>query len=1009
MTKFNTINLNELKSYFKNVVYLDIETSGLNASLYGNKSKSEILEIGAIKFTDGTPSVFHTFIRPKFGIPETIFDLCEDLNAEDLNNGIDISEALFKLSNFLEDLPLICHKGKFQHAFLTSYYREHSLNFKNEILDTMELFALLEPYHKEFNLDYFIKQKLSGSLNYEKNRALEDAKDTILVLNQVLENNNITIFLNDYSINLLNWNWLSYLTNYSTHVETEKIFKGSMPISSINMKTERKKIGNLKLIKECEESLKDIELWKEISPNYIFRKAQYEVTKNVRKSINQKAFSIMEAPTGTGKSVAYLLPSIYSALHGERVFISTNTKELQNQLVSKDIPNLLNAFNLNNKLDYKVIKGKNNYICPEVLDDLLKHSLSNQLPDRLGLVYLHRYASNGKFGDIEDINQWVVDNFNLKPVVTLCNAGNDGCDINSCSRLCFYKESIEALDDTNLIILNHALLLRWPYKQEIKNVILDEAHNLRDLLFEVYAERISSLDIIKLLDEIVSKDGQGALVYVWRSLKNKENSSIDKIREYISSAKASIDAIGKVSKENMNLLYNLDISFNKDFANYSKVLTAMKILIEDLNLVYRPLKKLIDYNNLDDENSKNKKGIILVKKCDKLKAIIDFLNSFIMPEEEFKCNGFVCNKDSFFWEAYIKDLNPANYFCDRFLKTLDSCVFLSATLKTSGKYEDLKKALAINSVEDKQTIEITDIDNTFDLKKRAIICATNDNISYDSSNFISYLVENILKLTSIVPGNILVLFTSKNRQENFKNLILPELNKRHIRLYENKKDVVHLKDRSKKSVLIGSKGFFEGIDVAGDGLNCVVLEKLPNISPTDPLFKKLISKQKVDYAYGEINEPRVLTSFKQCFGRLIRTEYDFGYFLVMDGGTNSRIWSKIGKEYPGVRLYHSSIDSIIKSMPNNYKSWESMNFDKLILETKEQLATELKKVNFKDYKILEDTLNDFYKTKFKEKKLTKSINLYIENKSINAYHESDNSQAYLKNKNILFSVLKSLI
>lgn len=1015
MNTFDTLDLSNLNSFFDNVIYLDIETSGLDSSLKDiDKSKwAEIIEIGAIKFKSGDISTFHSLIKPEKIVPEAIFDLCEGLTKEDLSNAPLKEDILPGLNDFLEGLPLICHNGKFERNFLTTYYNEVNLRFNNDILDTMELFALLEPHHKEFNLNYFIREKLSeSSLNLisEKHRGLIDAKDTLLVLNKVLESNNIGNFFNGYNITLDGWNWLPLLSHYVTYIEIEKNFKGLYQSSNITIDSNEFIKGNLKLTKNCEETLRDVTGWRKLSPNYSFRKAQYDVTKNVRKSLEQKALAIMEAPTGTGKSVGYLLPSIYSALNGERVFISTNTKELQNQLVTKDIPNLLKAFNLNGKLDYKVIKGKSNYLCFDEIDDMLNSSFNYTIKDRLGLVYLHRYAYGGKFGDSEEINYWVIDNFNLKSLISHCNAGNDNCDINACSRLCFYKETVESMEESNLIILNHALLLRWPYKEEVKNVILDEAHNLKDLLFDVYAERLNSLELSKLLDEIISYDGQrGCLAFLWKHLKNKENNTIDKVKKAILLSKNAIDNVALCSRKNMKLQYNLDISFNEDFTNYNEVLTAFKLLIEELLEVYKPIKKLIDYNNLDNEGSKNKNGAILVKKCDKLKGFIDLANTFIQPEDNFKCHGFSATKEGMLWEAYIKDLNPAAYFSERFLKTLDSGVFLSATLKNSGHYQDFKKSLGITNLENKQLIEVTNIENTFNLESRTLICSPTDGISYSDSNFITYLKNSVLQLLNTIPGNILILFTSKRRQDAFKSSILSELNNRHIRLYENKKDVVHLKDRNKKSILIGSKGFFEGIDVAGDGLNCVILEKLPNISPTDPLFKKLIAKQNIAYAYGEVNEPRVITSFKQCFGRLIRTEYDFGYFLVMDGGTNSRLWSKIRMEYPKVPVIHAPINSIVQTMPKNYKKWECLNFDKIIIETQSSLKDEIRKVNFKNYEILTYTLNEFYNKEFKKRNLTNSIELFIQNKSLKGKYKIDGCDAELNNIGVITKTLSDLI
>ena len=169
------MDINKIKSIVQDVVFIDLETSGLNPH------NSEILEIGAIKSENNKLTSFHTFVKNKREIPLEIFSLCTDLKQSDLDNAPTLCEIKKKLIDFLGDKKIICHNGEFERAFLNHFIPE----IKNEILDSMELMVILEPYHKEYNLEY-LKNTLTKDKSIEKHRAIDDVVDTINIINAVL-------------------------------------------------------------------------------------------------------------------------------------------------------------------------------------------------------------------------------------------------------------------------------------------------------------------------------------------------------------------------------------------------------------------------------------------------------------------------------------------------------------------------------------------------------------------------------------------------------------------------------------------------------------------------------------------------------------------------------------------------------------------------------------------------------------------------------------------------------
>ena len=179
------------------------------------------------------------------------------------------------------------------------------------------------------------------------------------------------------------------------------------------------------------------------------------------------------------------------------------------------------------------------------------------------------------------------------------------------------------------------------------------------------------------------------------------------------------------------------------------------------------------------------------------------------------------------------------------------------------------------------------------------------------------------------------------------------------------------------------------------------MDKLPVINPSDPLYSKLMANGK---SFNTINLPRVITSFKQCFGRLIRTEFDYGYFIVFDNGKDGSLWSNISREYPKVRFLTPRNKEFLYSIDNNFIYWNTLNFDIVISQTIEKLENKLKenKVNlFGDSNKLIEFLNDFYKEELLKRKLNQNIILGVKNKKILAIYLPTDKEINLSNKKLI--------
>ncbi|MDY4576217.1 MAG: exonuclease domain-containing protein, partial [Intestinibacter sp.] len=374
-----------ITSIVKNVVFLDIETSGLNPK------NSEILEIGAVKIDrDKKISIFNTLVKNKSKVPPEIFSLCKNLNQKDLDKAPLLDEVKKDFLAFIEDKTLICHNKNFEKEFLNL----HIGKINNKFIDSMELAAILEPFHREFNLDY-LKKAITKNKDDEVHRAIYDVIDTIDVVNALIlrfkdrleKDNKLTLYpltfdidsyLNKHSLE--NWDWSEYINNadYDLKDETNTVYEKKEDEKQKNDNSKEEEIFKLmgKYNASYEELLKEENIWgSKKGFIYEFRQGQYDLTKLIRKTFHSTSNNIacIEAPTGIGKSVGYLLPAVLEARYAQkRIIISTATKELQVQLMDKDLPNVINSLGLSGKVSYGYIKGKNNYICKSKFYDYKK-------------------------------------------------------------------------------------------------------------------------------------------------------------------------------------------------------------------------------------------------------------------------------------------------------------------------------------------------------------------------------------------------------------------------------------------------------------------------------------------------------------------------------------------------------------------------------------------------------------------------------------------------------------
>ena len=287
------------------------------------------------------------------------------------------------------------------------------------------------------------------------------------------------------------------------------------------------------------------------------------MTKLIRETFNKNTSNIacIEAPTGIGKSVGYLLPAVLEARYAKkRIIVSTATKELQVQLIHKDLPNIINSLGLSGKVSYGYIKGKNNYICKSKFYEYKKdyNPENATYNDILSIIIIENLIKDGIYGDIEEINYLLLETFpNLQSHINKVVCDVDLCKPKKCFESCLYKKRVEELKDEDITVVNHSLLARWPYTDEkpMENIIVDEAHNLVEKGYDFFSEEIEYNALRHFLKEIYPSEFHSSSKY-YKDIKDKQKRKVKLIDRFYSEIKLDRNIKQKIS-------HNINFTFEK--------------------------------------------------------------------------------------------------------------------------------------------------------------------------------------------------------------------------------------------------------------------------------------------------------------------------------------------------------------------------------------------------------------------------------------------------------------
>jgi ATP-dependent DNA helicase DinG len=903
----------------ESIVALDIETTGLDPQA------DAVIEIGAVRFNDHrVEGEFSTLINPGRPIPPFITQLT-GINDQMTRPAPAIREVLPDLVTFVGDSPVLGHNVRFDLGFL----RKYRILGLNEAIDTYEMAAIVLPTASRYNLGALGQQL--NILMPATHRALDDARVTRGVFLKLLEK------IKELPIHILaeivrygeKLEWDGYYAFYEAmKARSKEPIAGRMVRSSQlgpifqgfetrNMPplTPNPQIYALDT-DEVAALLEHGGVFSHYFPNYEYRPQQVEMLRAVTEALSAGHHLMVEAGTGTGKSMAYLVPAALWALQNNtRVVISTNTINLQEQLINKDIPDLRSALGVD--LRAVVVKGRSNYLCPRRLENL-RRRMPQSIEELRILSKVLVWLQQTESGDRGELN---LNNPAEREAWSRLSSEDEGCSTETCVKrtggICpFYRVRMSA-QSAHLIIVNHALLLADVATgnrvlPEYDYLIIDEAHHMEEAVTNALSFETNQVALERALRELggPSSGVLGRLLTMLQGLLDPADyASLDFLVQNATDLSFHFDGLSRLFFESLDQ-FLFEQREGKPLGSYSqqeRILPASRTTPawEDVETCWdeaeKPLKKLVQVIGQLMQAVADLNDVIPEEGEDIFSDLSNVYRRF--GELYENVNGMVFKPDPLriYWveqspngrrlSLHSSPLHIGSLMQKHLWYEKSAIIMTSATLTAANEFDYLRGRL---NAEDAYEMAVG---SPFDYESSALIYVANDIPEPgDRYGHQRAVEQGVLHLAKATGGRMLVLFTSYDQLKRTSQSIGPLLSRDDIRVYEQGEGasphtlLEHFRD-DERAVLMGTRSFWEGVDVVGEALSVLVLVKLPFDVPSDPIVAS--RSETFEDPFNQYSLPEAILRFRQGFGRLIRSQSDRGIVAILDKRVLTKRYGKL--------------------------------------------------------------------------------------------------------------------
>ncbi len=670
--------------------------------------------------------------------------------------------------------------------------------------------------------------------------------------------------------------------------------------------------------------------------SYEYREQQITVVDQVITSFNQHQHYFIEAGTGTGKSFAYLIPALFFAVRNERVVVvSTNTINLQEQLIEKDLVLLKKILPFNFKA--VLVKGRGNYVCKRKLNQLehqVKELYSDQVEKQLELIRLLNWLEETRCGSRSELDFMV-----SSDLWEDLASESDLCLRNKCPFFdsCYFMLARKEVHSADLLVVNHHLLLSDALlKVENKggdngvlplyrNLIVDEAHNIDEAAtrhlgrpfyypaVNKYLQRLfhNRFSLLPRLRNLIGQLGPTRPEEIFKMIDNKLIPQVQRLiefnRAYFNQLKQFVD---QQDEDNLRLTTEVIVS-----AGWSEVRQSGDKLLEQLRKLGFYLselyEQLITRSNLQLER--------LEENLLELESVLSKCQYFI---GNLEFNLAAEHEQHVFWleqkRSYINQENApleiASLLSEMLWEKLDSLILTSATLTVKNGFDFFKNLLGL---EQARTVMV---ETPFDYSRQTELIIPDDIPPANTAAFLEEITDGLKELLIAFGGRTMVLFTSYSMLNYCRQRMDREMEQNGLKILAQgdypRSFIINAFRKKTGQIIFGTVSFWEGVDLKGDDLQFLIIMRLPFPAPSEPIAAARIEQLEKEGKNPFINYslPRAVIRFKQGFGRLIRTKQDRGIVVLLDNRVLNKAYGRVFlQSLPGdCPIKRSSLKSIAK-------------------------------------------------------------------------------------------------
>ena len=677
------------------------------------------------------------------------------------------------------------------------------------------------------------------------------------------------------------------------------------------------------------------------------RKEQYEMAKYIEESVNENKKLLIEAGTGTGKTIGYLLPTLLYAIENNlKVIVSTNTINLQEQLINKDIPLLKKI--LGKDFSYQIVKGRGNYLSKRKLRNVdiseLESDTEKEKEEKALIRNLLEWDENiTETGDRSELKYEVP-----LSVWEKVNSEVDMCKGVKCPHYseCHFFKARKNISDANLLIVNHHMFFadlsirnqtgfytNYSILPNYDIVVFDEAHNIEDTARNYFTFEATKISFGRLMGNIFNRRATGsnnagalmrALAYLNESLDQETYVKIDEMRDVI------VKELNDFYDTGIDIFDKFMAMFSQEDAREIKVKLDEKVLRnnsrwQEIKLANQKFKEI--YGNLVLQINKFLNFVGNLNLEDKEGYIFDFSKYYERLKKYYKNFEFIieAKEDGFvYWvnitsvrsnvKLYATPYDISDELNENLLTKLDRMIFTSATLAVDRRFDYYKKSIGLKKEKKSKILEKI-IKSPFNYEKQMKVYIPTDALEPTNLEFLNDLEDFIKESIKATKGHCFLLFTSYSMMNYLYNKIVRTFSKNEYTIIRQndypRHEMIEIFKHSKNPILLGTDSFWEGVDVQGEQLKSVIIVKLPFKVPNDPVTESIIEdiKNNGQNPFNDYQVPQAVIKFKQGIGRLIRSKTDYGNIIILD--------NRIIKKYYGRKFLETLPKNAIKDSKDN--------------------------------------------------------------------------------------------